>query len=226
MQTIDPGVLDELRTFTSPSIANGIESFNVRPNQDGYMDASVRCIFPELGVMVGYAATATLRAREPGGEDRNRDLWTHVMSMPSPRVVVIQDLDDPPGAGSYWGEVNSTIFRAFEATGVVTNGCVRDLDEMRANSFHAFAGSVGVSHANVHIVDVGVEVTVGGLRVKPGDLLHGDQHGVISVPFEIADRLPEAVRTVERNEKGVIAMFSDPGFDPSKFTDTVGHERR
>ena len=219
---LDPVVLDELRAFSTPSIANGIETFEMRPRESGYMDESIRCMFPELGVMVGYAATATIRARD-AGESANRELWAHVMSVPEPRVVVIQDLDDPPGVGSYWGEVNSTVFRAFGAIGVVTNGCVRDLDEMRAKPFHAFAGSVGVSHANVHVVDVGLTVTVGGLKVSPGDLLHADQHGVIAIPFEIAERLPEAVRNVEKSERGVIDMFAAPDFSPEDFVGDVKH---
>jgi regulator of RNase E activity RraA len=221
--SLDPKLLNELRTFPSPAIANGIETLDFRPHNEGYMDATVRCIFPELGIMAGYAATATIRAREPGPPSRDRDLWTHVMSMPEPRVVVVQDLDDPPGCGSYWGEVNSTIYTAFGAVGVVTNGCVRDLDEMRAKPFFAFAGSVCVSHANVHVVDVGTEVTIGGLTVRPGDLLLGDQHGVISIPFEIAEQVPEAVRRVEQQERGVIDMFSTPDFDAAAFTGEVKH---
>src|SRR5687768_16491292 len=126
MTELDPATLDALRSFSTPSIANGIETFDVRPRDAGYMDASVRCMFAELGTLVGYAATATIRAAEPG-ESRDRDLWAHVSSVASPRIVVVQDLDDPPGVGSMWGEVNSNIYQAFGAIGVVTNGCVRDL---------------------------------------------------------------------------------------------------
>jgi regulator of RNase E activity RraA len=222
MPDLHARVLDELRAFTTPSIANAIETFEIRPRETGHMDSSVRCKFPELGIVNGYAATATIRAREPG-RSADRDLWKHVISQPEPRLVVIQDLDDPPGAGSYWGEVNSTIYTAFGAIGVVTNGCVRDLDEMRAKPFHAFAGSVCVSHANVHVVDVGIPVTVGGLEVRPGDLLQGDQHGVISIPLEIASELPEAVRRFEQAERGIIDMFGAPDFDPAKFTGDVKH---
>lgn len=214
MDGLDPALLDELAGFSSPSIANGIETFDVRPRQTGYADGTVRCMFPELGTVVGYAATATIRAREPGPPSADRDLWAHVSAMPAPRLVVVQDLDDPPASGSYWGEVNSTIYRAFGAVGVVTNGCVRDLDEMRSKPFHAFASGVCVSHANVHVVEAGIPVEVGGLTVHPGDLLLGDQHGVVSIPPQIAAALPAAVREVERKERGVIELFSSPEFSP------------
>jgi len=210
------GIVDELRNFSTPSVANGIETFDIRERHEGFMNASVRCMFPDLGTMVAYAATATIRAARPG-ESKDRELWAHVYSLPSPRVVVVQDLDDPCGHGSLWGEVNSNIFQAFGAIGVITNGCVRDLDEMHALGFHAFAGSVGVSHAHVHVESVGVPVTVGGLAVSPGDLLHGDKHGACNVPLEIAAKLPDAIRKLESREKDVIAMFRGPDFKPETF---------
>jgi 4-hydroxy-4-methyl-2-oxoglutarate aldolase len=219
---LDTSLLDELRSFSTPSIANGIETFDVRPRTEGYMNAGVRCMFPELGPLVAFAATATIRAAVPG-ESADRALWTHVSSMAAPRVVVVQDLDPDPGTGSMWGEVNSNIFTAFGAVGVVTNGCVRDLDEMRGLGFHAFAGSVGVSHAYVHVCDTGLPVTVGGVGVAPGDLLHGDQHGVISIPKEIAAELPDAIRRLEGAEKGIIATFRGPDFSVEKFIGEIEH---
>ncbi len=215
-------IVDELRNFSTPSVANGIETFELRGRHEGFMDAGVRCMFPDLGPLVAYAATATIRARTPG-ESNDRALWAHVYASPEPRVVVVQDLDEPSGHGSLWGEVNSNIFQAFGAIGVITNGCVRDLDEMRALGFHAFAGSVGVSHAHVHICDVGVPVTVGGLEVRPGDLLHGDKHGVCNVPLDIAEALPDAIRTLEARERDVIAMFRGPDFKPESFVGDVTH---
>ncbi len=216
MTALDPSVLEELRAFSSPSIANGIETFDVRPRNEGYMDGSVHCMFPELGVLLGYAATATIRAATPG-ESANRELWAHLASLPEPRIVVIEDLDAPKGVGSFWGEVNANIHQAFGALGVITDGCVRDLDEMRGLGFHAFAGSVGVSHGYVHVVDVGVAVTVGGLVVQPGDLLLGDEHGVISIPPDIAAALPEAIRKIADGELGVIALFRGQDFRPENF---------
>jgi regulator of RNase E activity RraA len=216
----DQAVLAELRAFPTPAIANGIETFEVRPHNTGYMDASVGCMFPELGIAQGFAATATIRASVPGQADRTRDLWRHVLSISEPRFVVVQDLDDPPGVGSLWGEVNSNVFQTFGCIGVITNGCVRDLDEMRGLGFHAFASSVGVSHAYVHIEGAGSSVRVGGLEVQPGDLLQADQHGVISIPTEIADALPEAIRKLEAREREVIAMFRAPDFSPESLAGT------
>ena len=222
MNALDPALLDELRTFTTPSIANGIETFEVRGRHEGFMDASVRCMFPELGPLVGYAATATMRAAEPGESD-DRALWAAVHGSPKPCVVVVQDLDEASGTGSLWGEVNANIHQAFGAAGVVTNGCVRDLDEMRALGFHAFAGTVGVSHAYVHVVEAGLPVVVGGLEVRPGDLIHADQHGVATIPLDIADRLPAAIRELEAAERRVIEMFQGEGFDPEAFAGPVKH---
>lgn len=222
MPRLERSVIDELRTFSTPSIANGIETFDVRPRNEGYMLPQIRCMFPELGTCNGYAATATIRAAEPG-DDSSRVLWSHLLKLPEPRIVLVQDLDDPPGVGSLWGEVNANIHQAFGAIGVITNGCVRDLDEMRALGFHAFARSVGVSHAYVHVADVGEPVDVGGLRVSPGDLLQADQHGVISIPAEIAAELPAAIRKLEADERAIIGLFRGPDFDPRSFAGDVQH---
>ena len=181
------------------------------------MDASVRCMFPELGVVIGYAATATIRAAAPGEESQPRAVAAHLVRCREPRLVVIQDLDDPRGVGSYWGEVNANIHQAFGAHGVITNGCVRDLDEMREVGFHAFARSVGVSHAYVHVVEVGIPVTVGGLDVHPGDLLLGrPARGDLDPPRD-RRALPEAIRKVEADEQNIITMFRSPDFDPKSF---------
>jgi 4-hydroxy-4-methyl-2-oxoglutarate aldolase len=222
MQSLDATLLAELRTFSTPSIANGIETFDVRPHDAGYTDASIRCMFPDLGVVNGYAATATIRAAEPG-DSRTRDVWAHMLTLPEPRLVVVQDLDTPRGVGSYWGEVNANIHQAFGGAAVITDGCVRDLDEMRALGFHAFAASVGVSHAYVHVVDAGIPVTIGGLEVRPGDVLQGDQHGVISIPSDIAPDLPDAIRKIESDEQNIIKMFRSKDFDPQHFAGEPKH---
>ena len=197
--------LDALRAITTPTVCNAIETFKVRPRSEGFMDSTIKCRFPELGVMVGYAVTAKIRARErPQQALVPWDMWAEMEKVPRPWIVVIEDLDHPDPAGSYWGEVNGSIYKGLGAIGTVTNGCVRDLPEVRATDFHFFSSCVLVSHAYVHLVEIGTPVSLGGLIVNAGDLLHGDEHGVTSVPVEIARDVPKAAEGVEAAERVII----------------------
>ena len=212
---LSPDVLARLRTIPTPAVANGVETFHVRPRTAGFMSSRARCMFPDLGAMVGYAFTATCRATEPPPKDadeRRFDMWRALERIPAPRIVVLHDLDDPPGVGAYWGEVQSNIHRALGCVGTVTDGSVRDLDEAHALGFHFFAGSVSVSHAYVHLVGFGAPVEIGGLTVRPGDLLHADQHGVLAIPLEIAGEVADGVARVERREREIIGYCQSPGF--------------
>lgn len=199
--------LEALREFSSPTICNAIETFNVRPRDAGFMNHTIACRFPELGPMVGYAVTARIRAKDPpaqGEEMSHGTVWAAFAKVPKPWVVVIQDLDAPNPVGSYWGEVNGATYAALGAIGVVTNGGVRDLPEVQRTGFHFFSAAILVSHAYVHVVEAGTPVTVGGLTVQPGDLLHGDEHGVTSIPLEIASRVPDACHAIETAERRLI----------------------
>ncbi len=209
---LSPDEIEALKKITTPTVSNAIETFGVRPQSEGFMDSSIRCIFPELGPMVGYACTAKIRAREPGPAPAPWEMWDAILKTPEPRVVVIQDLDAPNVVGSYWGEVNGSIHKALGCVGVVTDGGVRDLPEVRATGFHFFAAHILVSHAYVHLVEFGGPVTVGGVTVSPGDLLHGDEHGVITIPREIARELPRAAADVEGWERPIIDFCRSPGF--------------
>ena len=197
--------LAELRGISSPTICNAIETFDVRPRNEGFMDSSIRSMFPDLGVMTGYAITAKIAARkQPATSLTYFDMFDAAASIPKPWIVVIEDLDYPEVIGSYWGEVNGRIYKGIGAVGLVTNGGVRDLDEVEPTGFHFFASCVLVSHAYVHLVEVGTPVSVGGLTVSPGDLLHGDKHGVTSIPLEIAREVAKASAEVEARERPII----------------------
>ena len=197
-------------------MSNAIETFAVRSRDEGYMSMDIRCLFPELGPVVGYAATATIRALGRPEHADQTALYLHVREVPAPRVVVVQDLDEPPGCGSLWGEVNATIFGALGCAGCVTNGCVRDLKEARAIGFHFFARGPCVSHAYVRVESAGLPVTVGGLRISPGDLLHADQHGVLLIPREIAAELPAAAERVVAAEQSLLSWVRSSEFDPDE----------
>src|SRR2546427_2829586 len=190
-----------LRTLSSPTVANAIETFKVRPREAGNLSSDIRALFPELGPVVGYAVTALIRAEHPAAEGKRASTfawWDYIQTIPVPRIVVMHDLDQPQGQGAHWGEVQANIHSALGCVGVVTDGSVRDLDEVRRLGFHFCAAHVSVSHANVHLVDFGIPVKVGAVWINPGDLLHGDQHGVVMVPHEIAERIPRSRRARRR----------------------------
>src|SRR5262249_8063521 len=206
-EPLSPEGLEALRRFSTPSISNAIERFDVRPRHQGFTGPEVRCMFPDLPPIVGYATTATIAAAQPsaaGHTPNVADYWAFVLSIPAPRLAVIQVLDQPAAIGSFWGEVNGNIHRALGCIGAVTNGGVRDLEEVRALGFQFLASAAIVSHAYVHMLEFGGRVKVCGLWVSPGDLIHADRHGAIVIPHEIAREVPAAAAEVERGERTII----------------------
>ena len=212
-ESLTPEELAAIRAITTPTVCNAIETFDVRLRNERFMDSTIQSRFPELGAMVGYAVTITIRASvPPEREIPAPQVWDEMDRVPKPWVVVIDDLDYPRPIGSYWGEVNGSVYKALGAVGTVTNGGVRDLPEVRATGFHFFSSCILVSHAYVHVVEVGGPVTVGGLTVRPGDLLHGDEHRVTSIPLEIARELPKAARDLEARERKLIDYARSDAF--------------
>ena len=202
--------LADLEALGTCAVANAIETFGVRLRNEGFTDASIRCLSPSPKPLVGYAMTARIKCSNPPKDghayaDRT-DWWNYVQSISAPRVVVIQDIDEKPGTGSLIGEIHAGILMALGCSGVVTNGAVRDLPALEKAGFHVFASSLAVSHAYAHIVDFGKPVEIGGLAVKPGDLLHADLHGVLSVPQGIAAQIPAAAAKIGERESRVLAL--------------------
>ena len=187
--------LKRLAQFDTPTIANTIEVFNVRPRTAGYMDARIRACFPELPPIVGYASTATMRCAQPKAEgDVYGTLDAQVArfaELRGPAIVVYQDLDDPPVAATF-GEIMCTTYQAFGAVGLITSGPARDLDQVRKLGFAAFSNGAVCSHGYSHIVDLHGTVRVGGLTVRAGELIHADANGICTIPAEIADAIPDA----------------------------------
>lgn len=181
--------LAKLAKFDTPTIANIIELFDVRPRNRGYMDGRIRANFPHLPPMVGFASTASFGSDAPPvGGDVYGSLDQQVAGfaeLAGPAVVVFQDLDDPPVAATF-GEVMCSTYKAFGSAGLITSGGGRDLEQVQALAYPVFTGSTICSHAYCHILHVGLPVRVGGLVVRQGDLLHGDANGVTSIPLEIA----------------------------------------
>ncbi len=222
---LTPQDLDALRRFDTCMVANAIESFNVRLRNAGFADARVRCMFDDAPPMVGYAATARLRSGEPpigGGTFRDRaDFWNSILEVPAPRILVLEDMDHPPGRGAFVGDMHAAILKALGCVGYVTNGAVRELPSVRALGIQLFAGSVSVSHAYAHIFEIGTVINVGGMEVRPGDLLHGDRHGVLTVPAKIAADIPDVADRLQRTEQKVIDFCRSRDFSVEKLREVM-----
>ena len=222
---IEPATLEELRQLDSCSVANAIEKFGVRLRNSGFTDSSVRCIFEDFPPLVGYAATVRVRTSDPPMEGDSYyyrlDWLDNLLSVPPPRVLVIQDLDRHPGLGSFIGDVHANILRALGCVGVVTNGAVRNVEAARALKFQMFAGNLSVSHAFAHLFDFGGPIEIGHMPVRPGDLLHGDQHGVQTIPIEIAQKIPAVAQRMCGEEREIIKFCQSGGFTLEKLRSDV-----
>lgn len=213
---VDPLTLNELSRLDSCAVANAIETFGVRLRNSGFTDGSVHCQFEDFPPLVGHAATVRVRTAEPPMEGESYyyrlDWLEHLLSIPKPRVLVVEDMDAHPGLGSFVGEVHANILSVLGCVGIVTNGAVRDVPAARALKFQMFARNLTVSHAFSHALDYGGAVSVCGLQVKPGDLLHGDLHGVQTIPFEIASQVPAMAKRMKAEEQALIEFCHSRDF--------------
>ena len=221
--------LDILSHLDACTLANAIEIFQKRLRNEGFVDHTVHCLFPDLPPMLGYAATVKIRGSAPPTaavpySDRT-DWWDYIQSVPAPRVVVVQDVASQVGLGSLLGAVHVNILRALGCVAAVTNGSVRDLPAAKKLGFNLFAGSVSVSHAYVHIVEFGASVEIGGLKIRSGDLLHGDLHGVQSIPSEVAGKIPQAAAEITAREQELITLCQSKDFSVEKLREAVAKDR-
>jgi regulator of RNase E activity RraA len=217
MFDLSPDLIAELKSVDTPTVCNALELLVPERRGYGFTTKPLLCTRPELGPVVGIARTATIRAAHPSDPDADqayaRDgYYAYIDTGPKPSIVVIQDLDDERGYGSFWGEVNSNIHKGLGCDAVITNGSVRDLPDI-APGFQMLADRVGPSHAFVHVVDYSRPVTVSGMRVSDGDVIHADQHGAVVIPRGACEDIRRTADLIMRRERVVISAAQQPGFD-------------
>jgi regulator of RNase E activity RraA len=216
--TITADVIAQLRTLDTPTVCNALELLAPARRGYGFTTQPLVCTRPELPPMVGFARTATIRAAHPSDLDAaaarkaNDAYYSYIAGGPRPGIVCVQDLDVPRAYGSLWGEVNSNIHKGFGCLGVITDGSVRDLPDVAAG-FQMLADRVGPSHAYIHVVDFGRSISVAGMRIGDGDLVHADQHGAVVIPQDVAHELKAAAEQIQRRERVIITAAQEPGFD-------------
>lgn len=195
----------KLKRWNTPTIYNGWEQITGSdPGKDGFNLEETVDFMPQMGAMVGYAVTVVIEPGNPEHSKKNPDAGhqyrEYIASLPGPKIVIVQDLDKPHNYGSFWGEVNSNIHRALGCVGTITDGSIRDVDEMCNAGFKALARRLSVGHAYSVPVDWNCEVEVFGRKIYPGQLIHADKHGFLAIPDEDAENLLEASRFMDSNE--------------------------
>ena len=208
-------MIEYLKSVDSPTLINAIETLHVRPNERGYTPVGIGCLFPELGRMCGYAVTAqveTVTQMEPFQLDTFIELYKLVEQSPKPAVIVLQEIGGFPEYAAHCGEVMGTFFIRLGAVGLVSDCAVRDLPEVRKLGFHYFARGSVASHGNFRIARVGVPVQIHGMVVNPGDTIHADENGVITVPPVELDTIRNAVESIRAKEKAVMDFVRGANF--------------
>jgi regulator of RNase E activity RraA len=214
--------LDGLIKFDTPTVCNVVELWDLRPRNTGYMDGSIRACFPKMPPIVGYALTSTFRSMSP---PRGGDVYAGmgqqidaIPSLPGQPIIVYQDIDDPVASATF-GEVMCSTYKAFGAKGIITSGAGRDLDQVEDIEFPAFTDGTICAHGYCHTLEVNVPVTVGGMAIYPGDLIHADRNGVTTIPHEVAAEVPAACEELMAAEQIVLDYLKGDDLSSAGFTE-------
>jgi len=222
---LSPEIISFLKGVDSPTVANAVETFDVRDRTDGFIGGQVECQFPDLGVMVGRALTVTMtnESGSPASRDGYWRMWDALDAMAGPVVLAIQDQSGAPHRVAYAGEMMATLAQRLGAVGMVTDGALRDVDEVHAIGFHYFMKYPVVSHANFSISSVGEPIELDGQRVETGDLLHGDRNGIVLIPDVVLDGLPAAVEGIRDRESAQLVYMRGETFSLAELKHRSGY---
>jgi regulator of RNase E activity RraA len=207
MNNISQKLFETLRKYDTPTIVNSLELLDSKFRTSGFTKEQLFCTDTSLPPIIGYARTATIKASDEIDPQikrvRSLAYYEYVSSGTGPWISVIQDIDENPGFGAFWGEVNSNIHKALGVIGTITNGSVRDLDVL-SEGFQVLAGKIGPAHAYVRIEETGIPVDIFGMEVKHNDLLHADRHGAVVIPAEFLEKLPKAIDLMINRESVIL----------------------
>ena len=219
---MNENLLKLLQRVDTPTACNAIEVAQGKRGFNAFTRGTMLASHTDVPAMVGYAHTARIAAVAPPTEApevikaRRMAYYRHMSEGPRPAVVVIEDMDFPHCIGAYWGEINTNVHKGFGMSGALTNGVMRDLGDL-PDGFPVVAGSIGPSHGFVHVKEVGTTVTVFGMQVADGDLIHADRHGGVVIPSEVLDTLEVAILKLLDTEKLVLDPARKDGFDLDAF---------
>ena len=221
---MDDTLIARLRAVDTPTVCNAVEVVEGKRGFDRFTRATMLCSDPGAAAIFGVARTAKISGIAPPTEApeviraRRMEYYRHMASGPRPALAVIEDIDGAAAIGAFWGEINATVHKGFGLSGALTNGVMRDLGDL-PEGFPVIAGSVGPSHGFVHVREIATPVTLFGLAIADGEMVHADRHGAVVIP---ADYLPEIGKAVDKliaTEQIVLAAARRPDFDFDSFAE-------
>ena len=217
-----PELLTLLRAVDTPTVCNAIEVIEGRRGFDRFTRGTMQSSAPEAGSLVGYARTAKIAAVAPSQEtpelirERRMEYYRHMATGPRPALAVVEDIDGSEAVGAFWGEINTNVHKGLGLSGALTNGVMRDLGDL-PEDFTVISGSIGPSHAFVHVREIGTGVKIFGLRVQDGELVHADRHGALVIPSEYTAEMASAIAKMQRTEAIVLDAARSSTFDLAAF---------
>lgn len=220
-QTLDPALLALLQKVDTPTVCNAIEVAQGKRGFSNFTRNTMISSAPENSTMVGFARTAKIAGLEaptiPPDEVRKlrMDYFRSMSQGARPGLAVVEDIDYPKCVSAWWGEVHTTVHKGLGLSGAVTNGLMRDLGDLEPG-FPLLAGSIGPSHAFVHVREIGTTVTVFGMTVSEGDLVHADRHGALVIPPEVIPDLKAAIEKLLDTEQLILGPAREAGFNFEK----------
>ncbi|MFI5179967.1 MAG: RraA family protein [Thermoanaerobaculia bacterium] len=222
--------LEALQQYNTCNVANAIETLGLRLRNEGYTRPGLTCPVGSIRPVVGYAVTSRVRSSDPPltgyRYDDRSDWWELMGKLPHPQIAVIRDDDPRPRTGSVLGEIHAAVLKALRCSGIVTDGAVRDLDAIRRLGIPVLSNGVVVSHAYNHMIGFGEPVEIEGLTIHPGDLLMMDEHGVVSIPLEVASEIPGIAESQVKHERRVLAICSSRDFSLAALREEIRKSAR
>jgi len=216
MVEVSQAVLDGLREFDTATVFNALVRKFGLPNEE-YMSHEIRCLLPELGSVVGYAVTAEVTTNDPDSPALVwADYYAHIEQRQGPMITVMKDVDSRPGRGASFGDGMATLHQRLGVVGALVEGTIRDLAGIRKVGLPIWAWGTVPGHGVFNLTRFNQPVTVGQLRIRPGDLLMADGDGCVRIPNEHAEEILRLAGEIRAWEAGIFAFYRSPDFTVQK----------
>lgn len=216
MTQLDPAILEGFKQFDSATIFNALVLKYGLPNEE-YTNHTIRCLLPEFGNVIGYAVTSEVTTNDPDSPALDwLSYYEYVEATPGPLIAVMKDVDSRPGRGASFGDGMATLHQRLGVVGAIVDGTVRDIVGIQKVGLPMWAWGVVPGHGVFNLTRFNTPVTVGEVRVRPGDLIFADADGCVRIPTKDAGEILQLAEGVRTREAGIFALYRSADFTIAK----------